>query len=1047
MRISDVYSAKGLKFKLNLHDRSAAFRADVLVEIEPGHDEHEFLIRPFGEGSAACSSLVFCRTDRRTATYIRELVDAENSDALRCLFEIEGVNNGSLEIQAYTFRSVTKYQTPIFIEVPDGLLERVSPEILYSQYIWDQLGEPALFCLNYKNSRMRRGDVRFLSGKRCLEAESIGGRIVADRESYLRDRHDLPIDVFVAPEIRFVPASDVLPGNSELAEDIGRISDAATYFDRWEAYNELSKRLLEQENAEFGELPYSSYNPKVDLVGTTYEFIVDEELDGSFKGKELAAGERTAETDDTGGSKWRRQIPVGTITKISGKKITTYIQATEGLELLPEAGSLFLYTAGDKFIMARRDAAKERMLKNQSPIPSIVALIEMGAAEYLLPQKWGYDEPVTNTLRRNLKEASTLNEQQKEAIRIAINSPDIALIQGPPGTGKTTVIKAICERFREIYEAREQERKKIDPDHVLRSPKILITSFQNDAVDNAISAPLPGDIPAYRKTAKRVRTSTMDQYQTALDAWFLGVHTSINERIETQAAAEFVEHRQRLKDEYLSYKNAGEPIELAANLIKRYLSYTHIQYPQELVDIAQAVISTGRQDGTEDVIPDPIVAYIQAQRTDLVAFSDDGRVNARRLLYYLRIRDDIDESMKAAIEAVCRADFTETEFSDYVAAVSRLRKQYCKAETGVDVKDKRVVNECLLAMAECFNKQYMKTLSDLDSQKSLILSEFLLRLEQEYENIVKKYAMTTAATCQVSLDLRDEVQKTYDLVVVDEAARANPLDLFIPMSMGKKIVLVGDHKQLPHMLEPGVLKNIKSDPKFKDIPEIEKSLFERLFDMFSKEPNAKAVSLTEQYRMHPDICDFVSEEFYDETLKTSEEVTAEKRSSPKMINNGKALTFVHVSITRGGETRGKSKSRQAEIDAICQDVKEILKVDREATIGIITFYAAQAAKLKDNLVLTDDELSRVQVGTVDAFQGKQYDYVLLSCVRSNRPRNAGEIPEVGFLKKPNRLCVAFSRARKQLIAYGDADTLQQIPAFKKLHGVCTREEVGCYREY
>ena len=117
-----------------------------------------------------------------------------------------------------------------------------------------------------------------------------------------------------------------------------------------------------------------------------------------------------------------------------------------------------------------------------------------------------------------------------------------------------------------------------------------------------------------------------------------------------------------------------------------------------------------------------------------------------------------------------------------------------------------MVNECILKLANAFSNHYLSTLSSMESKKSLILSDFLNRLEQDYEMIVRKYSMTTAATCQTSLDLRDGIDKIYDLVIVDEAARANPLDLFIPMSMGRKIVLVGDHKQLPHMLEPDVLK-------------------------------------------------------------------------------------------------------------------------------------------------------------------------------------------------------------------------------------------------
>ena len=152
--------------------------------------------------------------------------------------------------------------------------------------------------------------------------------------------------------------------------------------------------------------------------------------------------------------------------------------------------------------MARRLAARERMVQHRSPIKSLVALIEAGVSGIELMNTWGTHKGVTDELRRNFKRANDLNPEQTAALEMAINTPDIALIQGPPGTGKTTVIKAIAERFREIFEAEEKRLQKADPEHSLRSPKILITSFQNEAVDNAISTPLPGDIPAFRKTAK-----------------------------------------------------------------------------------------------------------------------------------------------------------------------------------------------------------------------------------------------------------------------------------------------------------------------------------------------------------------------------------------------------------------------------------------------------------------------------------------------------------------------------------------------------------------
>ena len=108
------------------------------------------------------------------------------------------------------------------------------------------------------------------------------------------------------------------------------------------------------------------------------------------------------------------------------------------------------------------------------------------------------------------------------------------------------------------------------------------------------------------------------------------------------------------------------------------------------------------------------------------------------------------------------------------------------------------------------------------------------------------------------------------------------------------------------------------------------------------------------------------------------------------------------------------------------------------------------------MILNDEEIGQVEVGTVDAFQGKEFDYVLLSCVRANTIRAEAGITEiekenclrrsVGFMTKPNRLCVAFSRARRQLILFGDAETLIQIPCFARFHDICL-EGGGCYREY
>lgn len=1065
MKIADIYSAKGLKVKFTYEDAATSFAKGDLLRIDVTQKEREYLVTMYANQEKKDVIPVFCRTDYVASGYLLDLFEGEKSDAFRCLFVVDGTGKNYIEIQVFTFNSITEYKTPIYIQVPAETLEKIhiskadeqaSENVketklkrLTSEYVWDQLGAPALFGLNYKNRKKQREQIRFVSGRHYLFADNTPRGIIVQGETHLKERFEVPVDIYVAPKIIFVEDTDSLQVNSDLVADLDKVSNPASYFARWEAYNALSKKLIDQESEEFGEIAYSSYSDKVDIVGITYSFEIDQELDSSFVGKDVAVFPKTIVSQD--GPK-PRTIPVGTIKKISGRRIVTYREGADAFAQIPDKGLIILYTAGDKIIAARRDAARDRMIKHKTPIKSIVALIEVGAAEYELSSSWRSHKAITEELKKNYPKARTLNTDQENAVNIAINSPDIALIQGPPGTGKTTVIKAICERFREIYEAEERSKKKDDEDHVIQSPKILISSFQNEAVDNAISTPLHGDIPAYRKMARRAKDSSRDQYQRSLDEWYSNLCKAIDESMPNSAAADYVSQKKTLNDEFISYKNAGESLEKAAALVKHYLSFEAINYPQELVSKANKIIKAGLQEAFDEDIADPIIARLESQRLSEDVFSeDDGSRNAKRLLAHIKLRDDleIEDEIVSSIEAVCEEGFTSDALSRYVEIIKELKKRFCKHEIRIDVRDKSVVNECILSMRECFEKQYVNQLSDIESKKSIILSEFVTKLEQEYENLVRKYSMTTAATCQTSIDFREE-EKNYDLVIIDEAARANPLDLFIPMSMGKKIVMVGDHKQLPHMLEPDVLQLIKEDAKFKDLPELEKSLFERMFDMFLKGNKAKSVPLTYQYRMHPDICKFVSAVFYEDKLDTAPECKAdpEFRKSPKSLNNGRALTLVNIAIAQGAEISGASKSRECEATALCTDVKKILETEKnpDVKVGIITFYSAQVDLINEMLVLNDEEKDRVEVGTVDAFQGKEFDYVLLSCVRSNVARGKDRLHDVGFLEKPNRLCVAFSRARKQLAVYGDIETLIQIPCFETLYNICAFEEGGCYRE-
>ena len=567
MKISEIYSAMRLKIKLNYEDDTVDFQEGNLINIEATQERQIFLVSQYGEGVENTKS-VLCGVSVNTANYLKDLSEGQQENAFKCMFLITDIEKACIEVQTYTFQSVTEYKTPINIMVSNELLESISMEKLQQDYVWTQLGAPALFCLNYKNKKKQNANIRFIGGKRYLIAQNTAQGIIADSVAYLKDKYDVPVDIFVAPEIKFVPLSSFSEINEALASDLEKISNPASYFARWEAYDELSKKLLDAESEEFGEIPYTRFDFQTELNGTTYEFEVGQELDESLKGKEIGASEKeTIEAELGKKAQNKRQIGVGPIKRIVGNKITTYLEGADNTDQIPAKGVLKLYTAGNRYIMARRLAARERMINHRAPIKSIVALIEAGAAGFEFANSWGNNKGVTDELRRNFKRASELNPEQREALELAINTPDIALIQGPPGTGKTTVIKAIAERFREIFESNQRRMQMANPEYIIRSPKILISSFQNEAVDNAISAPLPGDIPAYRKTAKRTTDSSKEQYQKSLEKWYLELKASLNEMIEDTVAPEYTERKRQLDDEFLSYKNAGEPIEKAAALI------------------------------------------------------------------------------------------------------------------------------------------------------------------------------------------------------------------------------------------------------------------------------------------------------------------------------------------------------------------------------------------------------------------------------------------------------------------------------------------------
>lgn len=278
-------------------------------------------------------------------------------------------------------------------------------------------------------------------------------------------------------------------------------------------------------------------------------------------------------------------------------------------------------------------------------------------------------------------------------------------------------------------------------------------------------------------------------------------------------------------------------------------------------------------------------------------------------------------------------------------------------------------------------------------------------LEKQAIKTVLDRADVVCATTSFNEDLMGELQ--FGLVVIDEACQSTEPGCWIPVLRAERIVLAGDHCQLP----PTVL----SKPAAR--AGLSTSLLERLV---AKYGDAVTRQLDVQYRMHTDIMQFSSQRFYDDTLQADETVASHLLHDLPSIEpsplTSEPVTFIdtagadwHEEI----EPNGESKRNLKEGAFVLRKVRQLQEAGlHPRDIAVIAPYAAQVRWLREQWDADD-----LEIDTVDGFQGREKEAVLISCVRSN---TTGEI---GFLADTRRMNVALTRARRKLIVVGDSATL------------------------
>lgn len=889
------------------------------------------------------------------------------------------------------------------------------------------------------------------------------------------------------------------PAQRAMLEAVLRNNTA--YLELWKLYNDLSWKRAQEAASRLGALPYQHYEGIEHHSGNAWRLMPKSpEAFQAFRERwtQLEFPDSVQVEVSEQAPDWAVDLTNATAQEkvVRGRLIfepeSVLIQPDERRKgnKPPRAGYVYYSLAGDRTVGKRREEAK-RAIDSGKRLPQLKYLLE------------GVSVPVER--HRKLKDMSVYametfkggkpTDRQRFALTVALNTPDVALIIGPPGTGKTQVIAALQRRLAEEGEGRS-----------LRG-QVLISSYQHDAVDNALSRSEVFGLPPVRVGGRQAGGKLSIQFEH----WGLERAKYLEERIhELERDEPLLQHMKMLRKQFqrlrlarLDHAGRAEALRktdallnqardcgarVPAALEAKWQDYLQSQQ-------ARSGVSASERDARA------VLTRIRGLRVESVSFADDGGDRADDLLRCLR-RERIQLSTEQL--GILQRAADETQPDDHLfRALARLRNQLLdrllpdyrppEIRSRIDVNGMSLIADLEETLEKGITASRKGIAGVLEQ-----LSNALRFDPWQAQNATEEYSVVVGATCQQSAGAQMSNLKkvaslehssiSFDTVVIDEAARANPLDLFVPMAMAKRrIVLVGDDRQLPHLLEPEIEQEVATQHGLTEVQRkaFETSLFERLRlqlqRLEQKDGVQRVVMLDTQFRMHPVLGEFVSQRFYEAVgMEAVKPGRREEDFSHQLSGyEGKVCAWLNVPANQGAEQKvGTSRIRQAEAVRVAQEVKRLLKEVDEVSIGVITFYGAQTVEIMKELErlgimskssegyapiedyrMTRHGEERLRVGTVDAFQGKEFDVVLLSSVRTSSRRihstDSGEREaqlngKYGFLRLANRMNVAMSRQRKLLVVVGDLaiaegeEAQEAVPALLAFAHLC-RGPHGCIR--
>ena len=645
-----------------------------------------------------------------------------------------------------------------------------------------------------------------------------------------------------------------------------------------------------------------------------------------------------------------------------------------------------------------------------------------------------------------------LNSSQKIAVLKALYAKDLCLLQGPPGTGKTTVIAEL------IWQHIMQDSTK----------KVLLTSETNLAVDNALeklmgSRNVNKELSPFLGIIKPLRFGKSSKFEEEGKVYSV-------ERIEKWLDDEYEEDFV-YENEISSLDNASEdliedaePDDVNHNAVQQWMNM-----------IAQRAQAYAEEN--------PRYADI-SRSYQLALYNPDGITKRYFKEKYFKHANVIGSTCSSTGSPSFAADyarvFSSAVFDRYVklegykntiADIKRLIRTANDSDSDFQDTALHIIRTIMKENNVSKEDELQELLDNPTDNVKHFLFNYDLRLllkpkrTRKFDTILERLGFADE-------DEFNQLKSIYfDTVIMDEASKATPPDLVLPLCFGKKSIVIGDHRQLPPMLNEEDFKeallSLEDDKATALADEIDRQFLETSqFARMILNPNvSKSIKsvFTEQYRMHPQINDVIKQFYKDDEGGITCGLNPSKVDEPRLsepesrhhgfFHPGFISPDVHVLWVKVDEPEQRSDSKALYNDKEVEAVKRVLQYlkhsegyseymkywddnikneerrNQEKEIGVISFYSQQVKCLREVKAYAKKNGMRVKLNTVDKFQGMERNIIIVSTVRSNKYKTGNTISpnnNPGFAKSPERLNVALSRARRLLVVVGNSDFFNQV---------------------